>query len=281
MNIKKIAKRIGWSLLILVVLIYIGVGVWFKLNERKLAYHTDAKNLTPPDSLQLNYSEITVDMPQETKLVCGVMESSKTDSSSSWILYLHGNGGFDKGDIERCKIFHDLGFNILAVHYRGFGKGTGEASEQGLYSDGEAAYNFLTTARDAFPSKIIIYGHSMGCAIATMLATKVSVAGLAIEGAFTSEAELAWHYMPYYPWSLLITERLASIDRIGNITAPKLLIHATDDQAVPISFGRELFAKAVEPKTFLELVGGHNLAPAMDQEKFKPAFSEFSRKAIH
>ena len=281
MNKRRIFKRIGWSLLAIVIVLCIGFVVWYKVNEKRFLYSANAESVVPEDSLRLQYEEVSIESSDGAKLVCGVFPAQRADTTSAWILYLHGNGGVDLGDIARCKIFHDLGLNVLAVQYRGFGKSTGKPSETGLYADAAASHNFLRTVKGVAPTSIVLYGHSMGSAIATELACRVPAAGIALEGAFTSMVAVYGVHYRYIPWSLLNGERYESIERISGITIPKIFIHAIDDEAVPISQAQELFAKAVEPKTFLEIKGGHNHAPTADREKYVAGLSQFFQKVFH
>ena len=280
MDKRRIFKRIGWSLLAVVIVLCVAFVVWYKANEKRFLYHANAESIVPEDSLRLKYEEVSIESSDGAKLVCGVFPAQRADTTLAWILYLHGNGDVDRDDIARCKFFHELGVNVLAVQYRGFGKSTGEPSEIGLYADAEASYNFLRTVKGVAPSKIVLYGHSMGSAIAVELAGKVPAAGIALEGAFTSMVAVYGVHYRYIPWSLLNSERFESIERISGVTIPKMFIHASDDEAVPISQGQELFAKAVEPKSFLEIKGGHNHAPTADQEKYVAALSQFFQKVF-
>ena len=280
MDKRRIFKRIGWSLLAIVIVLCVGFVVWFRANEKKILY-AKSESVVPEDSLGLKYEEVSIQSSDTTKLFIGIFHTQRADTTSPWILYFHSAGGFARTDIARCQIFHELGLNVLAVQYRGYEKSTGEPSESALYADAEVSYNFLRTVKNVPPANIVLYGHSLGTGIAVELAGKVPAAGLALEGAFTSMPALYWEQYPYLPWSLISRERYESIQKIGTITIPKIIIHASDDKMVPISQGQELFAKAVEPKSFLEIKGGHNRAPSADREKYVAGLSQFFQKVFH
>lgn len=280
MEKRKLVKRIGWYLLATVIVFCVGFVVWFKANEHRLSYHTVPDSAVPADSLHLKYEGVSI-QSEGAVLECWLYPAQQPDTAMIWILYFPGNGNYDGSDIARCKIWHDLGLNVLAVRYRGYGKSTGTPSQTGLFADAEACYSFLRTVKGASPTKIAFYGHSMGSAIAIELANKVPAAGIALEGASTSSVAAVGARYPYIPWSLLLSEQYSSIERINGITMPKIFIHASDDASAPISLARELYAKAVEPKFFIEIRGGHNYAPTVDREKYTAAMSNFFHTVFH
>jgi uncharacterized protein len=280
MEKRKIAKRMGWSVLALVILFYVGLAIWFKTNETRLVYHTIPDSPIPADSLQLKYEDVSI-QSDGAVLRCWIYSSQQPDTAMNWILYFPGNGPYDESDIAKCKIWHDLGLNVLAVRYRGYGNSTGKPDESGLYADAAATYNFLRTVKVIPPTNIVLYGHSLGTGVAIELASIVPAAGIALEGAATSSVAAVGARYPFIPWSLLMSDRYDSIERIKGITIPKIFIHASDDAAIPISQARELYAKATEPKFFIELTGGHNHASLVDREKYTTAMSNFFRTVFH
>jgi uncharacterized protein len=275
-----LARRIGLYIVGAVIVFYAGFTIWFKANETKLLYHTAPDSPNPADSLHLKYEEVSI--PSEgAVLSCWIYPALQPDTAMSWILYFPGNGTYDGSDVAKCKIFHDLGRNVLAVRYRGYGRSTGTPSDTGIIADARACYNFLTTVKGATPAHIVFYGHSMGAGIAIGLATGVPSAGIVLEGSYPSMAANAGERYPFIPWSLYLSERYVPIETINGVAVPKLFLHAVDDSLAPISRARELFAKAFEPKSFIELRGGHNDAPTVDRDTYTAALSHFFLQVIH
>ena len=167
------------------------------------------------------------------------------------------------------------GVNQLTFDYRGFGESAGSISEQGLYDDAHAAYEYLRDRIGVPPDRIIIYGHSLGSAVAIELATQVEAAGLIVEGAMTSVPDRAQEVYPYLPIRLIARSRFDSINRIESVRMPKLFMHATDDTTIPIAHGRRLFERAAEPKEFVEVGGGHDDAYDEDTEHYFAALARF------
>lgn len=191
------------------------------------------------------------------------------------LLFFHGNAGNVADRTARYDQFSKMHLNTIAVNYPGFGESEGEPSETGFYQTADACYAYLTHVRKILPRHILIYGHSLGSGAAVDLASRVEAAAVIIEGAVTSVPDRGQELYPYFPIKLIAGIKFASIEKIDRIKYPKLIIHATDDEINPIQHGRKLFNKAIEPKTFLEVHGGHNYANANDRENFERGLKAF------
>jgi uncharacterized protein len=163
------------------------------------------------------------------------------------VLYLHGNGGHIGYRAERLRCFAGEGYGVLLLEYRGYGGNPGKPSEEGFYADAEAATAFLDRQAIA-PGRIVLWGESLGSAIAVYLAAERTVAGVVLEAPFTSAVAVAqWHY-PFVPATKLMRDRFDALSRIGRIDSPLLVLHGGRDTVVPIRFGRSLFDAAPGPK---------------------------------
>jgi alpha-beta hydrolase superfamily lysophospholipase len=195
------------------------------------------------------------------------------------MLYLHG-ARFDlHGSLHRIQALHQLGFAVLAIDYRGFGRSTpGLPSERSACADARVAWSWLA---QRYPhANRYIYGHSLGGAIAVHLASSVEdSAGLIVEGTFTSIPEvfstLPWGWLPIHA---LITERFDSAGRITQVRSPLLVIHGSRDETIHPDLGRALFERAVGPKRFLLVEGGshhdtHMVGYALYREAFRELFA--------
>jgi len=162
------------------------------------------------------------------------------------VLYLHGNGGHIGYRAQRLRRFAGEGYGVLMLEYRGYGGNPGKPCEGGLYADAEAAIGFLGGQAIA-PARLVLWGESLGSAVAVHLAAERAVGGVVLEAPFTSVAAVAqWHY-PFVP-TTLVRDRFDSLSRIGRLAAPLLVLHGGCDRIVPIRFGRRLFNAAPEPK---------------------------------
>lgn len=176
------------------------------------------------------------------------------------ILYFHGNGDFLAGFFGRFRELIADGTGVVVPAYRGYAGSSGAPSEAGLLKDAAAAYAF-TTARYS-PDRIVAWGFSLGSGVAVALAAGQSVSRLILEAPFSSTVDVAASLFWYMPLRLVMRDQFRSDERIERVKVPLLVMHGTDDYAIPIRFGERLFALAHEPKRFVKIPGGghENLA---------------------
>jgi len=163
------------------------------------------------------------------------------------IAYFHGNGGHIGYRAERVRPYLAADYGVLLVEYRGYGGNPGRPAEAGLYRDGRAALAFLARA-GVTPADTILYGESLGCAVALAMAAEARVGAIVLEAPFTSLPALAAHHYWWTPARWFVRDRFDNLARIAGVAAPVLVIHGEDDAVVPVEHGRRLFARAAEPK---------------------------------
>lgn len=156
------------------------------------------------------------------------------------ILYFHGNAGDLSGWQYVAEDFTALGYNFLIIDYRGYGKSSGRISEQGLYLDAAAAYEFLIK-KGFSPGNILIYGRSIGSGVATDLAAKKTCKGLILESPYSSLGELANEKLPFFFPSLYLRYRFDNAAKLKDVKCPVILLHGSDDSLIPVSHSRILF----------------------------------------
>ncbi len=265
------------SVILLVLAAYAGLLLLLRLNEDRLVYFPDRQPPPlPPAALGLRVEPVSFPGADGIRLTGWVIPSTDTRPSEWWLLVFHGNAGnlATGGRPEHDRQLRDLGLNILALDYRGYGASEGTPSEAGLYADAEGAYAYLRS-RGVPADRIVIYGHSLGSAVAIDLASRVAAAGLIVEGAFTSATDLGQEAYPFVPVRLIARSRFASIEKISQVTVPKLFIHGRSDATIPIRHGRRLFEAAPEPKTFLEVAGGHDDAFQVGAVEYEAGIARF------
>ena len=204
-----------------------------------------------------------------------VGNSIEQTKDSSIILWCHGNAGNITDRYEQLVEMIRLPADIFLFDYRGYGKSEGKPSEAGLYLDTMAAWNYLVGSCGYRSSQIVIYGNSLGGAVAIDLASRVQAAGLIIQSSFTSIRDMAAATMPFIP-RFLIRTKMNSVDKIPRVSCPKLFIHSPVDEIVPYELGRRLFERAEEPKEFYEVPNaGHNETYIAAGDKYFSRFKEF------
>jgi fermentation-respiration switch protein FrsA (DUF1100 family) len=181
------------------------------------------------------------------------------DSAIATLIIAHGNAGNISHRIDVIYALQKNGFNVLMFDYRGYGRSEGSPDEEGIYKDGRAAFDYACNLPQVDSRRIILWGTSIGGAVAVDVAIHRKAAGLILESAFTSAKDMAATHYPFMASRFLLRTGLNSIDKMPAINVPLLIIHGTRDGIAPIRLGRELFAAANEPKEFYEIAGAdHN-----------------------
>jgi len=172
-------------------------------------------------------------------------------------LYFHGNGGSLRWREERFRTLISDGTGLVALSYRGYGGSSGRPSETGLVEDAAAAYAF-TIAR--YPAeRIVVWGESLGSALALAIAAEKPVGHIVLEAPFTSAADVGAQHYWFVPVRLFMKDQFRSDLRVGKVTAPVLVVHGEDDAVVPVMLGERLYGLIRAPKRFVRIASaGHN-----------------------
>lgn len=220
-----------------------------------------------------------VDLPRDdgARQFGWVLRHTAGSDAGPWLLYLHGNRATvaSRVNILRYEKFRSLGLNILAPEYRGFGGLEGVPSEPGVTSDARAGYAYLRDTLRVPPERIVIFGWSLGSAVAVNLASEMESAAVVLEGAPASLVAIGQRSYPWMPVRLVMRNPFESILRVGRIRAPMLFLHSPEDDVIPLSEGRRLFEAAPEPKSFVELKGGHTRPAEDDGDAYFGAVQRF------
>jgi fermentation-respiration switch protein FrsA (DUF1100 family) len=258
---------------------YLMLLLVLRLSETRLLYAPGPVRALdpPPAGLELSPERVEIPSADGVMLVAWVIRAPPADTTGPWLLMCHGNGGniSDAGRPAHYAGLRALGLNLLAFDYRGYGESGGRPTEDGLYRDAEAAYRYLREVRRVPPQRIVLFGHSLGSAVAVELATRVPAAGLVLDGALSSVVDRAQEVYPFVPVRWIARSRYPSINRIGGITMPKLFLHARHDEVIPFRHGRRLYDAAPPPKTFVPLAGGHGDAFETDSATYFGAIAGF------
>jgi pimeloyl-ACP methyl ester carboxylesterase len=187
------------------------------------------------------------------------------------VLFLHGNAGNISHRVERLEIFRDLGVHVLLLDYRGYGQSEGVPNETGTYQDALAAYQWLVQEKGADPKQIVLYGESLGTAIAVDLAARQPCGGVVLEAPFTSIGDMAQKMFPVLP-----VRRLVS--KIARIQAPILIFHSRHDEVIPFHHAERL--AAASHAELVNLQGGHSDLFLVSAERYKQAMRQFLTDAL-
>lgn len=247
---------------------YAGAIGYLRFHEREYLFQPAERHVDASASqFALNETRVTYPSTDGVTLSAWIVPAGLSSTARGWLLICHGNFG-NIGYGQRPEFYasmRDLGLNLLAFDYRGFGESNGAPDERGLYDDAMASYEYLTRTRRVRPERLIIFGHSLGSGVAIELASRVPAAGLIVEGAYTSVADRGQELYPYLLVKLIATQRFPSLDRIPSIEIPKLFLHSPEDAVIPYAQGRRLFEAARGSKRFVDVRGGHEDAFRIDQ----------------
>lgn len=233
---------------------YIALVCALFFMQRSLLYRPNASDMEAMRATMPGVERLTLGTRDGENIVAWLHPAREGEP---FFIYLHGNAANLSARNTRLMGLARQGWGFLAVSFRGYGGSTGSPTEDGLISDGEAAY---AKARELGvpPDRIFLFGESLGTGVAIALATKHPVGGLVLEAPYSSTADVASSIYWYVPVRLLMRDQFLSDERVKSVRAPIFIMHGEDDRVVPIRFGEKLFAAANEPKEFLRVPGaGH------------------------
>jgi fermentation-respiration switch protein FrsA (DUF1100 family) len=237
--------------LIIVVVGYGGLLALMTVFQRKLMYFPDPTRIPPVQAGLPQAEEVKLTSSDGEKLIAWHVPPRE---DKPVVLYFHGNAGALDVRVGR---FHWLiadGIGLVALSYRGYGGSSGSPSEEGLIRDAVTAYNFAVTRYQ--PARLVLWGESLGTAVAIALAAGHKVSSLILDAPFTSAADVGAAAYPFLPVRWLIKDPFHSDRRIAQVKAPILVLHGERDRVVPIRFGERLFALANEPKRMVRFPTG-------------------------
>ena len=203
------------------------------------------------------------------------------ESSKATLVISHGNAGniSHRYLLMRSLVRHK--FNVLMYDYRGYGRSEGTPTEEGVYEDGRAFFDYALTLPEVNPQRVILWGTSLGGAVAVDVATQRPAAGLILESTFTSAKDVASILYSFLPVQFFLRSNFNSIEKIRALNIPTLIIHGEHDSIIPIGLGRKLFNAANEPKEFYEIPGAdHNDTFFVGGEEYFNRIDRFVTKAL-
>lgn len=241
-------------------------------NQSKMVYLPQRDMTSSPAAIGLRYEEVSFKAKDGVKLHGWFIPS---DPARGVLLFCHGNAGNISHRLDSISIFHRLGLSVFIFDYRGYGRSEGEPTEEGTYSDAEGAWDYLTREKRTPSRSIVIFGRSLGGAIAARTAKNQPAGALILESAFSSFKEAAEDVYPWLPVRLLARYDYDTAAFAARVRCPVLIIHSRNDELIPFDHGKRLFAAAKEPKMFLEISGDHNSGFIMAGTRYPDGLNTF------
>ncbi|MEM9684454.1 MAG: alpha/beta hydrolase, partial [Pseudomonadota bacterium] len=232
---------------------YLGVLLLLFVAQRALMYHP-SKIVPDPEVYGASDMQI-VELQTEDGLKLHSWWKPPSRPDKATIVYFHGNAGNIGDRAFKARHYLDDGYGVLLMSYRYNAGAGGKPSEEGLYKDGQAAYDFVRS-QGVPADRIVVYGESLGSGVATTVATTNEVGAVVLEAPYTRIGDVAQTHYWYVPAKWLMLDKYDSIGRIADLKVPLLILHGESDRLIPVKFGRELFEAAREPKEAHFVPGG-------------------------
>lgn len=226
-----------------------------------------------PSNWGIDYENVKIETLDKSVELHGWFIPKK--GAKKTLLFFHGNAGNISQRMDSIKIFHDLGLNVFIIDYRGYGLSTGKPNEQGLYDDARSAWEYLAQTKGIPASSIIIFGRSLGGAVATQLASEVPAAGLILESTFSSATDVARHLMPFLSYLVYMRFSFNTADTIRKVKLPLLVLHSPTDDIIPFKLGKKVYDAGNNPKTFYQMTGDHNSGFMDSQPGYQKTLEKF------
>jgi hypothetical protein len=277
MNMPDLIK-IALSVLKITAAVYVGLCILLFFRQSRMVYFPLAEVQATPADVGLAYESVVLEAADGIRLAGWYVPCEKARGTA---LMCHGNGGNIGDRLHPVGLFHELGLNVLIFDYRGYGESAGKPSEEGTYQDAQAAWQYLVGKRNTPPEKIVVFGRSLGGAVAAGLVERVASgaraapAALILEATFTSIPDMGARLYPWLPVRLLSRYRYNTLARLERINCPVLVAHSREDDMIPFEHGQRLFAAARAPKTFFELTGAHNEGEILTTPAYRQALDKF------
>ncbi len=243
------------TLAITVAAVYAAILVLVFLFQSHLVYFPMRVIEETPAARGLAFEAVQLRASDGTRLGAWLIPA---DAPKGVVLVCHGNAGNISHRLDLAIFFRKLGLSTLLFDYRGYGESEGRPTERGTYLDAEAAWDFLVTERKVPPGQIVVFGESLGGAVAAWLAKDRQPGALVLQSTFTSLPDLGARLYPWLPVRLMSRFGYNTLEYVRQAKCPVLVMHSRSDEIVPFSHGAKLFEAASEPKELIELAGSHN-----------------------
>lgn len=256
---------------------YLAVGYLLVIGlmtilQNKLIFHPSVFMVDTPETLGVPWSEHFIPAEDGIDLHGWLLENPDADYT---VVFSHGNAGNISGRLSLAKTIYDAGASVFLYDYRGFGKSDGSPTERTLYRDANALISYLDREVGISAGDMIFYGRSLGGPVAAFMASEHSGAGLVLDSSFTNIKAIAKEVMPIIP-SFLIQATFPTDEYLKKSNGtPLMIMHSVEDELIGFHHGEELYEIADQPKTIVELRGGHNDSFFVSKDSYEAGWENF------
>ncbi|TDJ12321.1 MAG: alpha/beta hydrolase [Gammaproteobacteria bacterium] len=269
-----------FTLLIAAASFYVLLALMLFLFQDKMVFlpNMPGRTLTAtPKDAGFDFEDVTLETSDGLKLHGWYVPAAQ---ARGVVLFLHGNAGNISHRLDSIAIFHELGLDTLIIDYRGYGRSQGKPSERGIYLDAEAAWHYLVSSRGVAADRVIVFGRSLGGAVAAWLANQYTPAALIIESSFSSALDIARKLYPFMPVRLITRLEFPVSLHVSRLQCPLLVVHSRDDEIIPFTMAEAIYESAAEPKSLLEIWGDHNNGFLLSRDRYLSGLNEFIQKNL-
>jgi len=244
-----------FSILLIIIFIFILIVFFFYRFQDRFIFRPYSMIERTPSDIDIVFKNLKIKTQDSVNLHAWYIERKHPKGV---ILFCHGNGGNISHRLDRIELLKKNGYSILLFDYRGYGQSEGKPDEKGLYTDVLSCYQYLVRNLKVKKEDIIIWGCSLGGAVASYLASQKECRFLLLESSFTNLREMSKKLYPFFPANSLLKYSFDTEKHLKATDVPVLVMHSADDDLVPFSMGRKLFESATGMKDFLAIKGSHN-----------------------
>jgi len=259
-------KETMTSLVIYTVVGLLLLNVLMYFQQPRMIFFPSSVLYQTPADWGLEFEDATLNTSDDVQLHGWFIPN---EESERVLLFFHGNAGNISHRRESIEIFNRLGLNVFILDYRGYGRSKGKPSEQGLYQDATAAWRYLTEEKGFDQEDILIFGRSLGGAVAAKLAAEVQARGLILESTMSSAREFARAVFKVLSRLVVIRYEFDTARHIHGLSYPVLVLHSPDDEIMPFHLGMKVYQQASQPKHFVHMRGDHNNGFLQSQPEYQ------------
>jgi uncharacterized protein len=256
------------------VLVYMAIRLYFR--QWSFVFKPSKKMIGSPSDMGKNFEEYYLQNKEDKKgkkIHCWWIPGEREENAKA-VIFFHSNTGNISFELKTMRFLSSLGLGVLMIDYPGYGKSEGKPGEKGCYRAADAAWDFLRMEKGFPAGDIIVYGQSLGGALAAYLASKHECCGLVFQSGFTSIPDMAVYLFPILAARWLCHTRLNSLKFISRCKCPVLILHSEDDEFVPVKHAHKLYSRAPFPKKIIIFKGSHYSFEWQSDERIQNAWKE-------
>ncbi len=235
-------------------------------QQKHMIFYPMSKLYQTPAQWDLDYEDVTLQAEDGVHLHGWYIPDQQSENV---LLFFHGNAGNISHRRESIELFHRLGLNVFIIDYRGYGQSEGSPGEQGLYRDANAAWRYLVEEKGFDPGNVIIFGRSLGGAVAAKLASGVQARGLILESTMSSARDFARAAFKILSRLVVMRYDFNIAQYIQRVNYPVLVLHSPEDEIMPFHLGEKVYDLANQPKHFVRMRGDHNNGFLLSQPEYQ------------